>query len=388
MLPTENNIKSLELWLLDTFSETTFNISAEPLPQMSGKPQSFHITENAIPYSANSPIPIPHHWKEKVKQQLDKDVELGILHKAPLGEPTEWCMKMVTVPKKDGSPRRTIDFQPINKFCKREVHHTPCPFDIVSNLPPKCYKTVLDAYNGYHQVPLDEESIKLTTFITEYGRYQYLRAPQGHIASGDAYTRRYDDIIQNVPRKNKIVDDVLLHDFDIETAFYHTFDYLYLCAENGITINPKKFKFAQKEVDFVGYTIGWESYRPTNGMLSAIQEFPMPTKSSITDIRSWFSLVHQLAPFLVSTPIMEPFRELLKPTTTKNKEVYWDTQLQTLFEKAKEEICKLSSNGLAYYDIKKNTVVITDWSKQGIGFVVMQQHCSCKNNIPTCCANR
>ena len=170
------------------------------------------------------------------------------MRKAPLGEPTEWCMKMVTVPKKDGSPRRTIDFQPINKFCKREVHHTPCPFDIVSNLPPKCYKTVLDAYNGYHQVPLDEESIKLTTFITEYGRYQYLRAPQGHIASGDAYTRRYDDIIQNVPRKNKIVDDVLLHDFDIETAFYHTFDYLYLCAENGITINPKKFKFAQKEV--------------------------------------------------------------------------------------------------------------------------------------------
>ena len=124
-------------------------------------------------------------------------------------------------------------------------------------------------------------------------------------------------------------------------------------------------------------------------MLSAIKEFPMPTEPSITDIRSWFGLVHQLAPFLVSTPIMEPFRELLKPTTIKNKEVYWDTQLQTLFEKAKEEICKLSSNGLAYYDIKKNTVVITDWSKQGIGFVVMQQHCSCKNtsNIPTCCAN-
>ena len=105
MLPTENNIKSLELWLLDTFSETTFNISAEPLPQMPGKPQSFHLTENAIPYSANSPIPIPHHWKEEVKQQLDKDVKLGILCKAPLGEPTEWCMRMVTVPKSQDAPQ-------------------------------------------------------------------------------------------------------------------------------------------------------------------------------------------------------------------------------------------------------------------------------------------
>ena len=79
---------------------------------------------------------------------------------------------------------------------------------------------MLDAYNGYHQVPLDEGGSKLTTFITEFGRFQYLRVPQGHLASGDAYTRRYDDIISDVPRKHKIVDDVLLYDKGIEEAFY------------------------------------------------------------------------------------------------------------------------------------------------------------------------
>lgn len=48
---------------------------------------------------------------------------------------------------------------------------------------------------------LDEESIKLTTFIMELGQYQYHRAPQGNLASDDAYTRRYDDIIADVLRK-------------------------------------------------------------------------------------------------------------------------------------------------------------------------------------------
>ena len=62
---------------------------------------------------------------------------------------------------------------------------------------------MLDAYNGYHQVPMDKESIKLKTFIIEFGRYQYLRVPQGHISLGDTYTRRYDDIIADVPRKHK-----------------------------------------------------------------------------------------------------------------------------------------------------------------------------------------
>ena len=229
---------------------------------------------------------------------------MGILRKVPVGEPTEWCMNMVTVAKKDGSPRRTIDFQPINQYCWRETHHTPCPFDIVSNIPSQTCKTVLDAHDGYHQVPLDEESVKLTTFITEYGRYQYLRSPQGHIGSGDAYTRRYDDIIKVVPRKHKIVDDVLLNVKDVSQAFYHTFDFLVLCAKNGVTINPQKFKFAHKGVDFVGYSIGWESYRSPDEMLKSINNFPMPENPTLSDIRAWFGLVNQLAPFDASSSYM------------------------------------------------------------------------------------
>ena len=135
--------------------------------------------------------------------------------------------------------------------------------------------------------------IKLTTFITEFGRYQYLRASQGHVASGDAYTRRYNDIIADMPRKSKIVDDVLLHDRSIHEVFFHVFEYLQLCAEKGITIIPGKFKFARTEDDFVGYHISWEGYRPCNDVIAAIRDFPMPENPTITDIRSWFGSVNQ-----------------------------------------------------------------------------------------------
>lgn len=90
---------------------------------------------------------------------------------------------------KDGKPWPTVDFHPITKFCMRKTHHIPSPFDVVSSIPQQVYKAVLDAYNGYHRVLLDKASIKLTTFIMELGQYQYLLAPQGHLASGDAYTR-------------------------------------------------------------------------------------------------------------------------------------------------------------------------------------------------------
>ena len=313
----DSNIHKLETWLLQMFQRSTFNTS-DHLPTMTGKPHKIHLAKEAIPYVAYTPIPIPHYWKGEVKKQLDEDVRLGILQEAPVGESSDWCMRMVTVAKKDGSPRRTVDFQPLNKYCQREIHHTPPPIDIVSSIPPQSYKTVLDAFNGYHQVPLSPESISLTTFLTEFGRYQYLRAPQGHISSNDAYTRRYDDVIKDVPRQKKVVDDTLLFDGSIEDAFYHTFDYLVLCSTNGITINPKKFKFARREVDFVGYNIGWLDYHPSDDMFKSIKEFNMPANPTLTDIRSWFGLVNQLNPFLATSRLMSPFPELLKSSNTNS----------------------------------------------------------------------
>ena len=297
---TEENIPKLKLWLPDAFRHTTFKTTSQPLPTMNCRPYEITLIEPDEPYHANIPIPVPHYWRDEVKKQLDEDEALGIIRKVSQGETTDWCMRMVVVSKRDGKPRRTMDFQPLNKYSKREVHYTEPPFSAVSSISLKMYKSSCDAFNGYHQVPLAESSIALTTFVAPWGRYQYLRAPQGHVSSGDGYTRRYDDITTDVPRKRKIVDDVLLFDNTIESSFYHVFDYLYLSGRNGITQNPIKFRFCQKEIEFAGFLLGWDSFRPSNGKLSAIKNYTMPDLPSITDIRSWFGLVNQLSPFVAN----------------------------------------------------------------------------------------
>ena len=114
---------------------------------------------------------------------------------------------------------------------------------------------MVDAWNGYHTVELDEESRNLTAFITPYGRYRYCRAPQRHVCSGDTYTRRADDITKDVTRQCKVVDDTLLFDDRISGNFFHTFDYLKLCGDNGITFNEEKFQFCRMEVIFAGFKV-------------------------------------------------------------------------------------------------------------------------------------
>ena len=81
---------------------------------------------------------------------------------------------------------------------------------------------------------------------------------------------------------------------------------------------------------------------------------------------------------------MSPFRELLKRPS--NKHVYWDEQLQMKFHQAQEIICQLAKDGLAYYDKTRPSSAITDWSKEGIQFIILQQYCSCSTmDVPFCC---
>ena len=145
------------------------------------------IEDNAMPVAHHTPVPVPIHWQERVNADIERDVALGVLEPVPIGEPVTWCHCMVVCAKKNGQPRRTVDFQPLNKYAARETHHTQSPFLQARAVPRNMRKTVFDAWNGYHSVPICEEDRHLTTFITPWGRYRYRTAPQRYIASGDGY---------------------------------------------------------------------------------------------------------------------------------------------------------------------------------------------------------
>ena len=76
-----------------------------------------------------------------------------------------------------------VNLQLLNKFCKREwVTNTPAKQ--ARAVPKRAWKSVTDAWNGYHSVPLRKEDRHPTTFITPWGRICYLRNPQGVVGAG------------------------------------------------------------------------------------------------------------------------------------------------------------------------------------------------------------
>ena len=94
--------------------------------------------------------------------------------------------------------------------------------------------TVLDAVKGYHQCPLDEQSQLLTTFITPFGRFKYLRAPYGISSISEYYDRRMAEAFAGLTGFRRIVDDIVIYDSDITQHVKHVKEFLQRCSEKKI----------------------------------------------------------------------------------------------------------------------------------------------------------
>ena len=183
--------------------------------------------------------------------------------------------------------------QVLNKHADCETHHTQSPFDQATLVPAGTKKTITDAWNGYHSVPIREEDRHLTTFITPWGRYRYKTCPQGYDASQDGYPRRFDEIVNDFPNKTKCIDETCLWADTLEESFFQTCRWLDICGRHGIVQNPEMFVFGSDTVEFAGFVITPIDIQPSDKHICAICDFPTP--QNITDIRFWFGLINQVS---------------------------------------------------------------------------------------------
>lgn len=71
------------------------------------------------------------------------------------------------------------------------------------------YFIVFDAKKGYHQCPLDVESQALSTFITPFGHFTYLRASYGLSSIAEHYDHHMAEA-ETFEGFRRVVDDIVI----------------------------------------------------------------------------------------------------------------------------------------------------------------------------------
>ena len=130
----------------------------------------------------------------------------------------DWLSNPVLVEKKKDDPllakvwRMCIDFTNLNKACPKDPFPLPRIDQVIDSTAGCELLSFVDAYSGFHQIPLNPADQLKTAFITPYGAYCYTTMPFGLKNAGATYQRCMQKCLQDQIGRNvhAYVDDVVV----------------------------------------------------------------------------------------------------------------------------------------------------------------------------------
>ena len=180
------------------------------LGKMKREPVHIQLKPDTVPFHLSAAPHVALPMQDKVRIELNRMENLGVIRK--VNEPTDWCYPMVIVNKKDGNLRICIYLTKLNLEVKREFYQMESVEETIAKLGDKCnYMSKLDCNSGYWQLPLDDESQQLTTFITPFGRYCCTRGPFGLSSMQEIFNKKMDFILEGLKGVAKSTDDLLIY---------------------------------------------------------------------------------------------------------------------------------------------------------------------------------
>ena len=99
----------------------------------------------------------------------------------------EWLANTVVVKKKSEKWRVCVDFMNLNKACSKNPFLMPKIDQLVDAIIGHLRMSFLDAFQGYHQIPLALDDQEKTTFVTPIENYHYKVMPFGLKNAGSTY---------------------------------------------------------------------------------------------------------------------------------------------------------------------------------------------------------
>ncbi|RVX02709.1 Transposon Ty3-I Gag-Pol polyprotein [Vitis vinifera] len=127
-----------------------------------------------------------HPERQKViRNEIDKLLEAGFIREVSY---PDWLANVVVVPKKEGKWRVCVDYTNLNNACPKDSFPLPRIDQIVDSTSGQGMLSFLDAFSGYHQIPMSPDDEEKTAFITPH-LYCYKVMPFGLKNAGATYQR-------------------------------------------------------------------------------------------------------------------------------------------------------------------------------------------------------
>lgn len=281
---------------------------------------------------------------------------------------------VILVKKKCGSERLCIDYRALNKIIEKDRYPLPLIDDQIDKLGRAKFFISIDMKNGFYQIPIADDSIKYTAFITPDGHYEFLKMPFG-ICNGPAvFQRAITKAMQHLKFLLIYIDDLLIPFSTIDEGILYLEQTIEALCLSGFTINLEKCKFFVKSVEYLGRHISEEGIRPSDSKVAALVNSPIPR--TVKQVRQFIGLASYFRKFI---PEFASRTACITKLVKNNQKWEWGfTQ-----DEARNYIirCLVSRPLLNIYKPELATELYTDASSLGYGAILLQRHNNSKRVV-------
>jgi hypothetical protein len=137
----------------------------------------------------------------------------------------------------------------------------------------------------YHQVPVKEEDIPKTAFVTRYGLYAFSRMPFGLSGSPATFQRVMELALSGLQWLTCLIylDDFIVFGSSFEQHMNRVDQILARMKDAGLKLKPQKCQLLQVEVTFLGHVVSKDGVNPNPDNIAKIVLWPEP--KDVTGVR-------------------------------------------------------------------------------------------------------
>ena len=320
------------------------------------------------------------------KALIEKFKGRGMLRTAMEKNP-QWVSRAFVVPKPGGKWRLVIDYRHLNSQIKDLHFPLPNIEDRLVEEGKNVLWTIFDLEDGFHQMPLSEESKKLTAFMTPWGVFEWEVLPMGLKTAPAAYQRMVDWCLSQDPdiRARPYIDDILEGtrgneqgqiDGSVLHNHYESLRKIFTCLRKyKLTVKRDKCHMFMTRVKFCGHVLEAGTRRAAPSKTEPIDRWSWehirtPTQmKAFLGLTQWYSIYmpnysHHAAILSDALAGMESNTRATK-RKVQHRKIKWTEEMKEAFKAIK--LLMRDSAVLQIPDPAKEFLIRTDASKSAVG---------------------
>ena len=266
---------------------------------------------------------------EAVKSEVTKLKQAGAIKEVFY---PQWLANTVEVKKKTGKWRVCVDFTDLNRAYPKD----PFPMSRIDQLVDATvghpWMSFLDAFQGYHQIPLATDDKEKTAFVTLVGNYHYKVMPFGLKNAGSTYQRMMTKMFELQLDKNVevYIDDMVVKSKLVSKHLTNLSSIFEILREHKLRLNASKCSFGVGSGKFLRYLVTHRGIKVNPDQIKAINNLQPPRNPK--EVQKLTGMMAALNPFISrSVERCRPFLLLLH----KWKEFEWFEECVMAFQELK-----------------------------------------------------